>query len=67
MNIRAANFRDFDFEQRGVWFEIGFYDFTHFDWRMRFGDYGNERHGGRIQESATDFTATFAPLRENTV
>jgi hypothetical protein len=48
VNIRAANFRDFDFKERGVWFEIGFAHFTNFDRCVWFRDDGDQWHGGRI-------------------
>jgi hypothetical protein len=44
VNIRPANFRDLDFEKRGVWFEIGFGDFTNFDRCMGLGNDGDEWH-----------------------
>jgi hypothetical protein len=44
MNVCAANFRDYNGEQRGVRFEIGFDNFTHLNRCIRFGDYCDKWH-----------------------
>src|SRR5215213_1813583 len=48
VNIRAANFRELDFKERGVWLEIRFDNFTNFEGFVWFGDDGDEWHGERI-------------------
>jgi hypothetical protein len=48
VDIRAANFRDFDFEECGIRFEIGLDNFTNFDRRVWVRDNGDEWHAGRI-------------------
>jgi hypothetical protein len=48
VNIRAANFRDFDFEEGGIRLEIRFGDFTNFDRCVGLWDNGDQWHGGRI-------------------
>jgi hypothetical protein len=42
VNIRSANFRDFDREQRGITLEFRLGDFTHLDARVGFGDYSDK-------------------------
>ena len=44
VNVCAANFRDFNREQRGVGFEIGFDNFTYLDACVRFGNYCDKWH-----------------------
>jgi hypothetical protein len=44
IDVSAANFRDFNSEQRRVGFEIRFANFTYLDRRVWFGNDGDEWH-----------------------